>query len=99
MFAGVVVESGVWAGRSVEVVVEVGSEVWARMLIGVGVEDEPSVWALFEVFGFDVVVVAGVGGLVGVVIEVGTGAFVEVDSDEALHVSPHVSGGLAEMSW
>lgn len=41
----------------------------------------------------------GVAGLVEVVHEVGTWAFVVVDSEDVLHVSPHLSGGLAQMPW
>lgn len=31
--------------------------------------------------------------------EVGTGAFVVVDSEDILHISPHLSGGLAQRPW
>lgn len=60
--------------------------------------------ALVEVFGCGALVVVvvdtvdGAGGLVEVVHEAGTGAFVVVDSD-ALHVSPHLSGGMEKMPW
>ncbi len=43
--------------------------------------------------------VAGAGGLIEVVHEVGTGAFVVVDSEDVLHVSPHLSEGLAQTPW
>lgn len=39
------------------------------------------------------------GVLVEALHKVGTGAFVVVDSEDALHVSPHLSEGLVQTPW
>lgn len=87
----VVVGSGVWAGMLVGDVVGCGVSVgmWAGIVVGKGVsvvvEVEPSPPAVDEVSGLGALVVvmantAAAAGGVEVVQEVGTGAFVVVDS-------------------
>lgn len=110
MLVGVVFDlgSGLWAGVVIEVAFDflTGYGQWSGMLVEVWVQvdDDTTAGMLRKALGEGVLAdvgddgVAVVGVLVEVVYEVGTGDFVVNDSGDILHVSPHLSGGLAQRS-